>query len=92
VHADSAGNLLMVDDNGLPHSGASQVGIRSATMATVGHLGNVVDALLRVWGRYPSCPRIDLMGALNTELGMTMLEQAADWRIPPDLPTPPLLQ
>lgn len=76
VHADSAGNLLMVSDQGLLHSGASQVGIREAAAATVVHLGNVVDALLSVWGRYPSCPRIDLMRALNTELGMTMLPQA----------------
>jgi hypothetical protein len=82
VHADSVGNLLMVSDEGLLHSGPSEVGIRSTAMATVVQLGNVIDALLSVWGQYPASIRIDLMRTLNTELRTTMLSEPANWEAP----------
>lgn len=80
VHADSAGNLLMIDADGSLHSGLSTTGIRDAAMATVAHLGLVNGALLSVWGRYPTAsPKMGVICALNEDLLTSLIEKAADY-------------
>jgi Family of unknown function (DUF5677) len=82
VHADSFGNLLMVDRNGLLNSGISIRGVKEAVMDTVLCLENIIDALLATWGRYPSSTTIDLMRSLNRGASATFLIDALGSRLP----------